>query len=146
MNDRRRRHSRIAKLAALIVVALAACAQQGGVQKAKPRRLESLTWNSVKHELSWVVSNSEKDKKEQNYRIDMSRATMSVNGETRGFSKREAANVQVLMDILSRYAVESTVWWEDGQGEKLDEKGRPLPGKPRPKSNAEILRASAAAR
>ena len=144
MNDRPRRCSRIAKPAALIVVALAACAQQGGVQKPKPRRLESLTWNSVKHELTWVVSNSEKEKKEQSYRIQMDSATMSVNGESRGFSKREAANVHVLMDILSRYAIESTVWWEDGQGEKLDEKGRPLPGKSRPKLDPGIFRASSA--
>jgi len=142
LNDTRRRYSRIAKLAALIVVALAACAQQGGVQKAKPRKLESMTWNSVKHELTWVVSNSEKEKKVQSYRIAMDTATMSVNGESRGFSKREAANVHVLMDILSRYAIESTVWWEDGQGEKLDEKGRPLPGKSRPKLDPGILRAS----
>jgi len=144
LNDRPRRCSRIAKPAALIVVALAACAQQGGVQKPKPRRLESLTWNSVKHELTWVVSNSEKEKKEQSYRIQMDSATMSVNGESRGFSKREAANVHVLMDILSRYAIESTVWWEDGQGEKLDEKGRPLPGKSRPKLDPGIFRASSA--
>jgi len=132
----------MAKPAALIVVVLAACAQQGGVQKLKPRRLESLTWNSVKHELTWVVSNSEKEKKEQGYRIQMDSASMNVNGESRGFSKREAANVRVLMDILSRYAIESTMWWEDGQGEKLDEKGRPLPGKSRPKLDPGVFRAS----
>jgi hypothetical protein len=131
-------------LAALTVVVVAAFAQQGGVQKAKSRRLESLSWNSVKHELSWVVSGGEEQKKEQIFRINMDAATMSFNGETRGFSKREAANVRVLMDILSRYAIESTVWWEDGQGDKLDDKGRPVPRKPRPKLDPEVLRASAA--
>ena len=32
------------------------------------------------------------------------------------------------MDVISRYAIESTVWWEHGEGEKLDDDGNPAPG------------------
>ncbi len=90
------------------------------------RRLESVTWNSVEHQLVWDVSKRErKDDTYQSmgtdhYEINMDNATMTVNGETRRFSHEEAKNVRRLMDLISRYAVESTVWWEDGQGEPLD--------------------------
>ena len=30
------------------------------------------------------------------------------------------------MDVIARYAVESTIWWEEGQGEPLDGEGKPL--------------------
>lgn len=48
---------------------------------------------------------------------------MSVNGETRRFSEEEASNVRTLMDFISKYALESTVWWENGEGEPLNGKG-----------------------
>jgi hypothetical protein len=93
------------------------------------RRLESIKWDSVKHELTWDVSRGEKKgngyqpRSNDHYEINMDKATMTVNGETRRFSEEEAANVRTLMDFISKYALESTVWWENGEGEPVDGKG-----------------------
>ena len=62
----------------------------------KPRRLESITWNSVDHKLTWVISSGEKkDGKykagnSETYEISMDAATMSYHGESRRFSCRAA--------------------------------------------------------
>jgi hypothetical protein len=102
------------------------------------RRLESVTWDSVRHQLAWVVSKGEKDGPEykplakQEYLINMDKATMTVHGETRGFSREEAVNVRVLMDLIAKYAVDSTVWWDGGEGERVDENGNPK-ARPKPK-------------
>jgi hypothetical protein len=109
-------------------------AQPGG--KA-PRRLESVTWNSVKHQLTWVISKGggaesgkpdPAEKGQDRYEINMDNATMVYNGEVRRFSKEEASNVHMLMDLISKYAVDSTIWWDQGQGQKLDRDGRPVDG------------------
>jgi hypothetical protein len=100
---------------------------------AKMRRLETVTWNPVSEELTWVVSLGNGDRgsyspgEKKSYVIRIPRATMTFGGETRGFSKQEADHVQVLIDVISRYAIESTLWWEHGQGVKLDDKGWPIP-------------------
>ncbi len=97
----------------------------------QPRRLESVTWNSVKHELTWVISRGDKRGASykalasDSYLINMDDATMAFSGEKRRFSKEEAANVHVLMDVIAKYAIDSTVWWDDGQGEPLDKNGKP---------------------
>ena len=103
------------------------------------RRLESVTWDSVKHELTWDVSKGEKNGEayqphsKDRYQINMDRATMTVNGESRRFSEDEASNVRTLMDFISRYALESTVWWENGEGDPVDGRGTPSkPGKQHP--------------
>lgn len=117
--------------------------QQEEPEDAEPsRRLESVTWNSVKHELTWVISNGEKTDgslyragASDNYQISLDEATMSFAGETRRFSKEEASNVHVLMDLIAKYAVDSTVWWEDGQGEPVNghqRKEQRSPAKPTP--------------
>jgi hypothetical protein len=96
------------------------------------RRLESIKWDSVKHELTWEVSRGEKKgdayqpRSNDHYQINMDNATMTVNGETRRFSEEEAENVRTLMDFISKYALESTVWWENGEGKPLDGKGNPV--------------------
>ncbi len=103
-------------------------------QAARFRRLESFTWDSVKHELKWEVSTGEKQgegyqpRSKDRYEINMDKATMTVNGEIRRFSEDEAENVRTLMDFVSKYAVESTVWWESGEGDPVDENG--IPTKP----------------
>ncbi len=95
----------------------------------KPRRLESVTWNSVSHELTWVISEGEKKgnaykpQANQNYLINMDDATMTFDGETRRFSTEEATNVRMLMDLIAKYAVDSTVWWDDGQGDPVNGNG-----------------------
>jgi len=98
------------------------------------RRLESIRWDSVKHELTWDVSRGERKGEayqphaSDHFEINMDRATMSVNGETRRFSAEEASNVRTLMDFVSKYALESTVWWESGEGDPVD--GSPAPAGP----------------
>lgn len=95
------------------------------------RRLESITWDSVKHQLTWDVSKGEKGgdayqpQSRDRYEINMDNATMTVNGETRRFSANEAIHVRILMDFVSRYALESTMWWENGEGDPVDGKGMP---------------------
>lgn len=110
--------------------------QQGNVdQDSQFRRLESLTWNPVTDELTWVVSSGDERNgsyqpgKKETYSIHMDSATMKFGAEGRLFSREEAANVHVLMDLLSKYAIDSTEWWEEGHGQKLDDKGNPMPGK-----------------
>jgi hypothetical protein len=131
---------------------------QGGAQRGgkAPRRLESVTWNSVKHQLTWVISKGEAngkaapektpEKGQDRYEINMDNATMTYNGEVRRFSKEEASNVHMLMDLISKYAVDSTIWWDQGQGQKLDGDGRPVDGdKDNDKGKVRVLRVSAPA-
>ncbi len=125
--------------AALLALSALGCAQER-TPEAKPdrspRRLESVTWNSVKHELTWVISKGERDRQSgtykplstQTYLINMDKATMTFNGETRGFSKQEAVNVLALLDIVAKYAIESTLWWDQGHGRRMDEKDKPAAG------------------
>jgi hypothetical protein len=126
-----------------------------------PRRLETVTWDSVKHELTWVISNREANSGKlylpgptENYQISLDDATMSYEGETRRFSRQEASNVHVLMDLIAKYAVDSTVWWEDGQGDPVngpEEKQQSAPPKAQPPADDDnnevaILRVAAGAR
>ncbi len=98
----------------------------------KSRRLESFRWDPVKRQFTWEVSkgmksgDSYRPTSTDHYNIDLEAATMTFNGETRRFSEEEAANVKVLMGMLAQYAIESTVWWEDGQGDPVDNRGRSL--------------------
>jgi hypothetical protein len=127
------------RLAALVVLSALGCAQER-TPEAKParspRRLESVTWNSVKRELTWVISKGERDQKtgaykpltSETYLINMDKATMTFNGETRGFSKQEAVNVSALLDIIAKYAIESTLWWDQGHGRRVDDKDQPGAG------------------
>lgn len=147
-------------LAVLGLLAAPGCAQerQDRTPESKPtrgpRRLESVTWNSVKRELTWVISKGERDQKTgaykplttDTYMINMDKATMTFNGETRGFSKQEAVNVTALLDIIAKYAIESTLWWDQGHGRRVNEKDEPAGGvtriaavPPQSPSTAELL-------
>lgn len=105
----------------LLALPTVACAQE-----PKSRRLESVTWNPAEHKLTWVVTLGSRDGagkfaavKKETYNINMADATMMFNGDTRRFSQQEAKNVHMLMDLVAKYAIESTVWWDQGQGEPL---------------------------
>jgi hypothetical protein len=95
------------------------------------RRLEFVRWNPLTHQLTWDVSKGKKDGAAfktvttDHYEIDMDDAIMSVSGERRRFSEEEAANVHMLMNLIAKYAIDSTVWWNDGQGEPIDGNGKP---------------------
>lgn len=119
---------------ALGLVAAMAVGQQGAAGQAdKPmRRLEAVTWNPIDHKLSWTVSQGSKtgkgsfvESEKFTYEIDMDAATMSTSGEDRRFSKSEAASVHALMDLVAKYAAESTIWWDAGEGERLPKDGKP---------------------
>ena len=137
-------------MAALIGIAAMGCAQErdaGSGPRSETRnerhetpgggavlrRLESVTWNPVTDELTWVVSAGSKSTgayqpgATDTYRIHLESATMQFKGEGRHFREDEAERVHLLMDIISRYAVESTSWWEAGKSEKFDDKGNPVP-------------------
>ena len=45
---------------------------------------------------------------------------MTFAEEKRGFTEEEAASLHKLLDTLSLYCAESTVWWDQGKGVKLD--------------------------
>jgi len=105
-------------------------AQQDETKEKAARRLEAITWSPVDHKLTWTVSagkvgNSGKfdSDRKLSYTIDMDDATMTVEGEDRRFSKAEAVSVHRLMDLISKYAAESTVWWEAGEGERINRDG-----------------------
>jgi hypothetical protein len=99
----------------------------------KRRRLETVTWNPTTRELTWVVSEGNTSTgtylslTRATYLIHLDAAVMQFNGEGRRFSQEEAQNVQTFMDVLSEYAIRSTIWWELGQGEKIDEQKNPTP-------------------
>ncbi len=92
-------------------------------EEEEARRLESVTWNPIRHQLQWTVSKGKMEGQEykastkEQYEINIDDATMSFSDETRRFSKMEAESVRRLLDFLSRYTAESTVWWEKGFGE-----------------------------
>jgi hypothetical protein len=106
-----------------ILMVLPAAGQAPPAQKESARRLESVTWDPIRHELLWVVSKGKVEGDQfkagvrEKYEINIDQATMSFSDETRRFSKNEAESVRRLLDFLTRYTAESTIWWEKGFGE-----------------------------
>jgi hypothetical protein len=86
------------------------------------RRLESVSWNPVSAELTWMLSvwdpaiSTEQPAGQERYVIHLDKAVMEFKQESRGFDSEEAKRVRSLMDLISRYALESTVWWGRGGG------------------------------
>jgi hypothetical protein len=54
---------------------------------------------------------------------------MEFGGEARSFDSTEAHHVRNLMDLISTYAVESTVWWDHPDGPESDGQPAPAPKK-----------------
>lgn len=127
------------KAAAILVLTFAGIsyAQDKKVDKApdteEKKRLESVTWDLKNHKLVWVVGKGKMDGSDfvatgsDRYEITPDEAVMQFAEEKRGFSPQEAANLHKLLDTLSVYCAESVVWWEEGQGIKLDPKNRAEP-------------------
>jgi hypothetical protein len=140
---------------AFVLLAGVGCAQVGGNADSaagKPGtsqppagtvllcRLESVTWNPETEELSWVVSmrdvtsGLDQPEKRASYMIHVDTGVMSSNGEGRKFDPDEAHQVGQLMEMVNAYAVESTVWWAKGLGQKVNPKEKPpsqQPDKPK---------------
>ena len=93
------------------------------------KQLESVTWDLNAHKLTWVVRTGTmangrfEGGTSQSYEISPGDAVMKFSDQRRGFSPQEAAGVQKLLDTLSLYCAESVIWWDHGEGVKLDEKG-----------------------
>ena len=104
------------------------------------RRLESVSWNPVTQELTWVLSSGDlgsggySPTKQESYVIHMDTAIMKFEGADRHFDPDEAEQVGKLMDLICRYALESTIWWEHGESEKPDDQSAPVPNTPDPKT------------
>jgi len=122
---------------AVLLVAFAglSCAQERKITndpqpQATRKRLKSVTWDLASHKLMWVVETGKLQGREfvptrsDNYEISPDEAQMRYANETRGFSELEAANLHKLLDTLAVYCAESVVWWDDGQGVKVDEQDK----------------------
>lgn len=115
-------------LAVLLLLATSALAEA----PKKAMRLESVTWNPVSNRLTWVISEGRVDEDDNYtpegrrsfYSIDVRAAVMFFDGDGRRFSREEAGGVTSLLNHLSRYALESVLWWQDGQGEPVEKKMR----------------------
>jgi hypothetical protein len=83
----------------------------------------------VRCDLTWVISigartsSGYEASKKQTYTIDLDAAVMAVAGERRAFEVREAEEVHSLIDLISTYTIESTIWWDVGRGERLGRAG-----------------------
>lgn len=103
-----------------------AVGQEATEREKTARRLESVTWNPSEHKLTWTVSKGVLEsgkfvgKDRTIYEIDMASAIMVLQGEERKFSKREAVSVHALMDLVAKYAAESTMWWDAGNGDPVN--------------------------
>jgi hypothetical protein len=143
-------------LAALIVVAGAGHAQQSGEadrmpapgngEKASPaavaRRLESVTWEPLQGQLTWTVSvwdlhsDMTHPADMERYVIHVGAGTIESKGETKKFEVPED-DLHALMDILSVYAMRSTIWWEhSGEADRAAPPEVLPDNKDKPKSNA----------
>lgn len=114
----------------LAVLISAGHAQTKATQKVEPkpdeiRRLESVTWDLKTHTLKWTVQKGTEVKGEfvpssaDHYEITPDEATMKLAAEKRGFDVDEASVLHRLLDTLSLYCAQSTVWWDHGEGERV---------------------------
>lgn len=121
-------------------------AQEGDANRAAPggkpgdkqtttflRRLDAVTWNPVRAELTWMVSvwdmrNGERTLvTKERYTMHPDVAVMESSGEYRRYDADEAKRLRTLMDMISTYVVNSTVWWDYGPDAKMDGQLIPLP-------------------
>jgi len=94
------------------------------------KRLQSVTWDLNTHKLVWVVQTGQQVNGEfvpadsAKYEVSPDEAAMMFADEKRGLTAEEAASLHHLLDVLSLYCAESTVWWEQGQGAPMEKKTR----------------------
>lgn len=96
---------------------------QGNTEIPKPagtlRRLESLTWNPMQLELSWVVSvwdlaNTEAPRDLERYIIHMDTKQMELNGKAHSFEAADQ-NLSEVLDLISAFSMKSTAWWGNAE-------------------------------
>jgi len=114
-------------LALFFFLATSAVAQQ---QAIHVKRVASVTWDSQSGKLVWVVQDGQEQNgefagsSEERYEISPKEAVMAVEGQQRTFTDTEVTRLWSLLHSLTLYCVESTMWWETGQGDPLDH-GKP---------------------
>lgn len=110
-----------------LICAAALLPAQGNAPSAV-KRLQSVTWDLKTHKLVWVVqTGNDQDGSfvpaaSAQYEISPKDATMALGQEKRGFTQEEASSLNDLLNVLSLYCAESTVWWDQGQGTPVDHK------------------------
>ncbi len=115
----------------LLSLAAISCAQDKKTENEKTpagekKRLASVTWDLKSHKLTWVVQKGTENgsafvaSSADSYEISPDDAIMAFADEKRGFTKEEAASLHKLLDTLSLYCAESVVWWDQGEGDRLD--------------------------
>ncbi len=119
----------------LLAVAAISCAQDRKAPAKEPdnnsenKRLESVTWDLKSHKLIWVVQKGTERNGEfvpsasDRYEITPDDAVMAFSNERRGFTEEEAASLHKLLDTLSLYCAESVIWWDQGEGTRLNGPG-----------------------
>jgi len=113
-----------ASFTALAVAADNAVAPGNKDNEAVPaKRVKSVTWDLQNQKLVWIVEDGTAKNgnftpsSEERYEITPKDHAMAFQGEHRAFTSDEGTWLQHLLDILTMYCAESTVWWLDGQGE-----------------------------
>ena len=110
---------------------LLSCAALCLAQTAKPpqdaetenvKRLVSVTWDLAAHKLIWTVEKGTLvdgafvRSSGVKYEVSPDDAMMILGDEKRSFGAEEASNLHLLLNVLSRYCVDSVVWWDQGPG------------------------------
>ena len=124
------------KTAAILLLSIAVvCVAQRQGPNQQPgtgsdvKQLESVTWNLKDHKLIWTVQSGRmangrfESRSSDRHEITPNDAVMMFDEQRRGFSHQEAVALQKLLDTLSLYCAESVIWWDHGEGKKLDSDG-----------------------
>jgi hypothetical protein len=117
------------RTAIVLLLSLAAISCAEDKKAPEQKRLESVTWDLNTHKLVWVVQHgTEQNGKfvstgSDRYEISPDDAAMKFSNEKRGFTSEEAASLHKLLDTLSLYCAESVIWWDKGEGDKIEDSG-----------------------
>ena len=96
---------------------------KGVAQESKAdnfKRITSVTWDLATRKLIFVVETGNLvagafvPSTSVKYQVSPDDAYMALGDEKRSFGEEEAANLHLLLGVLSRYCVESVVWWDLG--------------------------------
>ena len=107
---------------AALCVAQTAAKPPQDTETENVKRLVSVTWDLAAHKLIWTVEKGNLvdgafvKSSGVKYEVSPDDALMMFGDEKRSFGAEEAANLHLLLNVLSRYCVDSVVWWDRGPG------------------------------
>lgn len=96
---------------------------KGSAETPKPagtlRRLESVTWNPMQLQLSWVVSvwdiaNTDMPCDLERYIIHIDTKQIELNGKVHSFEAADQ-NLGAVLDLLSAFSMKSTAWFGNAE-------------------------------